>query len=72
MRHKDKVALVTGGSSGIGLATALRLVAEGASRVYITGRRAAELETAALRIGEAAVAIRGDVAKLDDLDRIMA
>lgn len=70
-RLEGKVALVTGGSSGIGLATARRFAAEGAT-VYITGRRQAELDAAAAEIGPQAVAVRGDVSKLDDLDRLYA
>jgi len=63
------IALVTGGNSGIGLATARRFVAEGAY-VFITGRRQAELDAAVKSIGENAFGIRGDVSKLPDLDRI--
>ncbi|HET6806364.1 MAG TPA: glucose 1-dehydrogenase [Frateuria sp.] len=70
-RHAGKIALVTGGSSGLGLATAQRLVQEGAT-VYITGRRQAELDAAVAQIGEKAVAIRGDIAVAADLDRIFA
>ena len=64
-----KIALVTGGNSGIGLATAKRFVHEGA-HVYITGRRAPELEAAAKEIGRHVTAVRADVAKPADLDRL--
>jgi NAD(P)-dependent dehydrogenase (short-subunit alcohol dehydrogenase family) len=64
-----KIALVTGGSSGIGLATAQRFVAEGAF-VFITGRRQPELDAAAKEIGSNVTAIRSDVANLADLDRL--
>lgn len=64
-----KIALVTGGSSGIGLATALRLSREGAV-VYITGRRQAELDAAVKEIGGSVHAVRGDVGQLSDLDRL--
>jgi NAD(P)-dependent dehydrogenase (short-subunit alcohol dehydrogenase family) len=66
-----KIALITGGSSGIGLTTAKRFVEEGAF-VFITGRREAELDAAAKDVGENVKAIKGDVSKLDDLDRIVA
>jgi NAD(P)-dependent dehydrogenase (short-subunit alcohol dehydrogenase family) len=65
----QKIALVTGGSSGIGLATAKRFVAEGA-HVFITGRRQTELDAAAKELGGNATAVRGDVANLADLDRL--
>ena len=65
----NKIALITGGSSGIGLATAKRFVSEGA-HVFITGRREAELGAAARELGDDATAIRGDVSNLADLDRI--
>ncbi|UPG96502.1 SDR family NAD(P)-dependent oxidoreductase [Luteibacter aegosomatissinici] len=68
-RHAGKIALVTGGSSGLGLATAERLIREGAT-VYITGRRQAELDAAAAKTG--AIAIQGDIAVAADLDRIFA
>ena len=64
-----KVAIITGGSSGIGLATAKRFVAEGAY-VFITGRRQSELDKAALEIGKNVTVIPGDIASLEDLDRI--
>jgi NAD(P)-dependent dehydrogenase (short-subunit alcohol dehydrogenase family) len=65
---EGKVAVVTGGNSGIGLATAKRFASEGAY-VFITGRRQAELDRAAEEIGPNAVAVRGDSSKLTDLDR---
>src|SRR5271154_4627190 len=64
-----KIALVTGGSSGIGLATAKRFVSEGAY-VYITGRRQSELDAAAKELGGNGTAVRSDVANLADLDRL--
>src|SRR5258708_3981501 len=67
----EKVALVTGGSAGIGLAIARRFAAEGAT-VYLTGRNKAELEGAVEAIGEHAIGIQSDVSKLDDLDRLFA
>ena len=70
-RLEKKIALITGGSSGLGLATAQRFVAEGA-HVFITGRRQPELEAAAKQIGSNVTAIRGDVAKLADLDRLFS
>src|SRR5690242_5574560 len=66
-----KVAIITGGNSGIGLATAKRFVAEGAY-VFISGRRQAELDSAVKQIGENVTAVQGDVAKLADLDRLYA
>jgi NAD(P)-dependent dehydrogenase (short-subunit alcohol dehydrogenase family) len=68
-RLAGKVALITGGNSGIGLATAQRFVAEGA-RVFITGRRQKELDEAVALIGGQVAGIRGDVSNLDDLDSI--
>ena len=70
-RLEGKIALITGGSSGIGLATAKRFVDEGAF-VFITGRREAELDAAVKAIGKNVKAIKGDVSKLDDLDGIFS
>jgi NAD(P)-dependent dehydrogenase (short-subunit alcohol dehydrogenase family) len=66
-----KIALVTGGNSGIGLATAQRFIAEGAF-VFITGRRQAELDAAVQTLGSQAFGIQGDVSNLADLDRAIA
>jgi len=68
---EGKVALITGGNSGIGLATAKQFVDEGAY-VFITGRREAELAAAKKQIGKNVTAIQGDVSNLDDLDRLFA
>jgi len=68
---EGKVALITGGNSGIGLATAKQFVNEGAY-VFITGRREAELAAAKKQIGKNVIAIQGDVSNLDDLDRLFA
>jgi NAD(P)-dependent dehydrogenase (short-subunit alcohol dehydrogenase family) len=66
---EGKVAVVTGGNSGIGLATAKLFAAEGAY-VFITGRRQAELDSAVKAIGENVIGVQGDVTRLDDLDRL--
>jgi NAD(P)-dependent dehydrogenase (short-subunit alcohol dehydrogenase family) len=66
---QGKVAVITGGSSGIGLATAKRFVAEGAY-VFITGRRQSELDVAKAAIGTSVSTVAGDVANLADLDRL--
>ena len=65
----NKVAVVTGGSAGIGLGAAKRFAAEGA-QVFITGRRESELDKAVAEIGSNVTAIRGDASKLSDIDRI--
>jgi NAD(P)-dependent dehydrogenase (short-subunit alcohol dehydrogenase family) len=66
-----KIALVTGGNSGIGLATAKQFVNEGAY-VFITGRREPELAVAAKEIGRNVTGVQGDVSNLGDLDRLFA
>jgi NAD(P)-dependent dehydrogenase (short-subunit alcohol dehydrogenase family) len=63
--------VVTGGTSGIGLATARRLATEGA-KVFVTGRRSEELAAAIELIGHGAVGVQGDVSKLDDVDRLFS
>lgn len=68
-RLDGKIAVVTGGNSGIGLATAQQFVAEGAF-VYITGRRQAELDTALKTLDGNGKAVQGDVSNLADLDRL--
>jgi NAD(P)-dependent dehydrogenase (short-subunit alcohol dehydrogenase family) len=66
-----KVAVVTGGSGGIGFGAAKRLVADGAY-VFITGRRQGELDAAVAEIGRNVTGVQGDVSKLADLDRLFA
>src|SRR6266478_2902302 len=66
---KNKVAVITGGSSGIGLATAKRFVEEGA-HVFITGRRQSELDKAVKEIGANATAVQADAANIADLTRL--
>jgi NAD(P)-dependent dehydrogenase (short-subunit alcohol dehydrogenase family) len=66
---KNKIAVVTGGSSGIGLATAKRFVEEGAY-VFIAGRHQAELDKAVAEIGSNVTGAKTDISKLDDLDRL--
>jgi NAD(P)-dependent dehydrogenase (short-subunit alcohol dehydrogenase family) len=66
---QDKVAVITGGNSGIGLATAKRYVEEGA-HVFIFGRRQEELDRAVREVGRAVTAVQGDVTNLADLDRL--
>jgi len=68
---EGKIALITGGNSGIGLATAKQFVKEGAY-VFITGRREPELAAAVKEIGRNVTGVQGDVSNLDDLDRLFA
>jgi NAD(P)-dependent dehydrogenase (short-subunit alcohol dehydrogenase family) len=70
-RLEGKIALITGGNSGIGLATAKQFVNEGAY-VFITGRREPELAAAVKEIGRNVTAVQGDVSNLGDLDRLFA
>ncbi len=67
----NKVAVVTGGSSGIGLATARRFIADGA-QVVITGRNQEALDAAVAELGKWATGVQGDVANLEDLDCLFA
>ena len=66
---EGKVAVITGGSSGIGLATAKRFASEGA-QVFITGRRQSELDAAVKQVGKNVIGVQGDVSNLEDLDRL--
>src|SRR5258707_15470167 len=66
---KHKIAVVTGGSSGIGLGIAKRFAAEGA-KVVITGRSKTTLDEAVAQIGHGSLAIQGDISQVNDLDRI--
>ena len=66
---QGKVAVITGGTEGIGFATA-KLFAKNGAYVFITGRRQKELDEAVKAIGSNVSGIQGDVAKLDDLDRL--
>lgn len=68
---EGKIAVITGATSGIGLAAAKRFVAEGA-HVYITGRRQAELDAAVAALGGSATGVRADASSLSDLDRLFA
>src|SRR6266850_2571735 len=68
---QGKIALITGGSTGIGLATSKRFVTEGAY-VFITGRREAELAASVKEIGATVTCVQGDVSNLADLDRLFA
>lgn len=68
-RLDGKIAIITGATTGIGLASAKLFAAQGA-RLFVTGRRQAELDAAVDAIGHGARGVRGDVSKLDDLDRL--
>lgn len=68
-RLEGKVAVITGGSSGIGLASAKRFAAEGA-QVVVTGRRQAQLDAAVEEIGDGALAVRGDISNLADVEQL--
>ncbi|SFL43158.1 NAD(P)-dependent dehydrogenase, short-chain alcohol dehydrogenase family [Gracilibacillus orientalis] len=68
-KFEGKIALVTGGTSGIGLATAQKFVSEGAY-VYIIGRRQNELDKAVNQIGKNVTGVQGDISKLEDLDKL--
>jgi NAD(P)-dependent dehydrogenase (short-subunit alcohol dehydrogenase family) len=70
-RLQGKVAVITGGSRGMGFATAEQFVTEGAY-VYITGRREKELDAAVMKIGKNIAAVQGDVSNLEDLHRLYA
>jgi NAD(P)-dependent dehydrogenase (short-subunit alcohol dehydrogenase family) len=70
-RLDGKVAVITGATTGIGLAAARRFAAEGA-RVFMTGRRKKELDAAVKEVGHNSRGVQGDVAKLADLDRLFA
>jgi NAD(P)-dependent dehydrogenase (short-subunit alcohol dehydrogenase family) len=69
-KFAGKIAVVTGGSTGMGLATAKRFVQEGMDHVFITGRRKDALDAAVTEIGKNVTAVQGDVASLSDLDRL--
>jgi len=70
-RLEEKVAVITGANSGIGLATAKLFATEGA-RVFMTGRRKTELDAAVDEVGRGALGIQGDISSLADLDRLFA
>src|SRR5260370_15372320 len=69
-KFAGKIAVVTGGSTGMGLATAKRFVQEGIDHVFITGRRKDALDAAVADIGKNVTAVQRDVASLSDLDRL--
>ncbi len=69
-KFTGKIAVITGGSTGMGLATAKRFVVEGMEHVFITGRRKDPLDAAVAEIGKGVTAVQGDVSKLADIDRL--
>lgn len=69
-KFTGKTAVITGGSTGMGLATAKRLVAEGMDHIFITGRRKDALDAAVAEIGKNVTGVQGDVASLADLDSL--
>jgi len=70
VKLRNKIAIITGGSTGMGLATAQRFVQEGMDHVFITGRRKDALDRAVTEIGPKVTGIQGDVGNLNDLDRL--
>lgn len=71
MKLKNKIALITGGNSGIGLAMAKEFIAQGA-HVYITGRGKEQLDEAVKQLGSNVTAVQSDISKLDDIDLLIA
>ncbi|MGG7468769.1 SDR family NAD(P)-dependent oxidoreductase [Chryseobacterium arthrosphaerae] len=71
MKLENKVAVITGGNSGIGLATAKEFIEQGA-HVYITGRRKEQLDEAVKQLGSGVTAVRSDVSNLEDIDKLIA
>jgi len=69
-KFAGKIAVITGGSTGMGLATTKRFVREGMDHVFITGRREEALNAAVAGIGQNATTVQGDVASSSDLDRL--
>jgi len=69
-KFAGKVAVITGGSTGMGFATAKRFIQEGMDHVFITGRRRDRLDRAVAEIGQSVTAVQGDVANLTDLDHL--
>ena len=70
LRFEGKIAVITGGSTGMGLATAKRFVEEGIDHVFITGRRKDALDESVVVIGRNVTAVQGDISRLADLDRL--